>query len=85
MSFKSVNGYVLTVAGGLVLLAAGLLVALQWDNTCQFSLYGKRVDPVTSVVILVSGLAGWLTPKVFRILFKGIAKIRKARKEYKKL
>jgi len=85
MSVKTINGYVLTIASGLLLLAAGVLLALQWGNSCTFSFYGKSLSLNTGAVVICSAVAGWLVPKVFRVLFKGSAKIRKARKEYKKL
>jgi hypothetical protein len=37
------------------------------------------------VALAGAAVAGWLTPKVFRIMLKGVRKIRKVRKEYKKL
>jgi uncharacterized integral membrane protein len=85
MLLKKINGYVLTIVSGLVLLASALLLALQWGNTCQFSLYGKNITVNTGLIIACSAVAGWLTPHVFRIMIKGIGKIRKVRKEYKKL
>ena len=85
MILKKINGYILTIVSGLVLLAGAVLLVLQWGNDCTFSLYGKNVGPNTGLVILCSAIAGWLTPKVFRVMFKGIAKIRKVRKEYEKL
>jgi uncharacterized integral membrane protein len=85
MLLKKINGYVLTVASGLVLLAGALLLALQWGNDCQFTLYGPRPTLNTAVIVICSMIAGWLTPHIFRIMLKGIGKIRKVRKEYKKL
>jgi len=85
MLLKKINGYILAITSGLVLLAGVLLLALQWGNGCDFSLYGKNIRVNTGLVILCSAIAGWLVPKIFRIMFKGIAKIRKVRKEYKKL
>ena len=85
MILKKINGYILAIVSGLVLLAGALLLALQWGNGCDFSLYGKNIRVNTGLVILCAAIAGWLVPKVFRVLFTGIAKIRKVRKEYKKL
>lgn len=85
MLIKKINGYILTVGAGLLLLAGALLLVLQWGNDCTFSFYGKNVNLNTGLVILCSAIAGWLTPKVFRVMLRGIRKIRKVRKEYKKL
>jgi len=85
MILKKINGYILAIISGLVLLAGVLLLALQWGNYCDFSLYGKNVRVNTGLILFCSAVAGWLVPKVFRIMLRGIAKIRKVRKEYKKL
>ena len=86
MNLKTINGYILTIVSGLVLLAGVLFLALQWDNKADYSLYGKNInDANTGLIIICSAIAGWLVPKVFRVMFKGIAKIRKVRKEYNKL
>lgn len=85
MILKKINGYILTIVSGLVLLAGVLLLALQWGNGCDFSLYGKNINVNTGLIILCSTIAGWLSPKIFRVMLRGIAKIRKVRKEYKKL
>jgi uncharacterized integral membrane protein len=85
MMLKKLNGYILTIVSGLLLLAGVLIVALQWGNSCSFSLYGQPNSFNTALVVICSAVAGWLVPKVFRVMLKGIAKIRKVRKEYKKL
>ncbi len=85
MILKKINGYILTITSGLLLLAGVLIVALQWGNWCNFSLYGQPNRFNTAAVVICSAVAGWLAPKVFRVMLKGIAKIRKVRKEYKKL
>ena len=85
MLLKKINGYILTVVSGLVLLAGALLLALQWKNDCDVTLYGPRPTLNTGIVIICAMIAGWLTPKIFRVMFIGIGKIRKVRKEYKKL
>ncbi|MCP4379106.1 MAG: hypothetical protein GY794_23405 [bacterium] len=86
MLFKKISGYILTIVSGLILLAGVVFLALQWDNKTEYSLYGKNInDAITGVVIVCSMLAGWLTPKVFRVMLIGIAKIRTVRKEQEKL
>ncbi len=85
MILKKINGYILAVVSGLVLLAGVLLLALQWGNYCDFSFYGKNTRVNTGLILLCAAIAGWLAPKVFRVMLRGIAKVRKVRKEYKKL
>jgi len=85
MLIKKINGYILAIAAGLVLLAGAVLVVLQWSVHAKFLFYGKPMQVNTSLLIICSLIAGWLTPKIFRIMLRGIRKIRKVRKEYKKL
>lgn len=85
MILKKISGYILTVTSGLVLLAGAVLLTLQWGNDCNFSLYGKNIIVNTGLIIACSAVAGWLAPKIFRVMLKGISKIRKARKDCKKL
>jgi len=85
MFLKKLNGYLLAISGGLVLLAGALLLALQWDNNGAFSLFGKSMSVNMSLALGCAAIAGWLTPKIFRIMLRGVRKIRKVRKEYKKL
>jgi uncharacterized integral membrane protein len=85
MFLKRINGYILAISAGLVLLAGALLLALQWGNSGAFSLFGKNMGVKMGVALAGAAVAGWLTPKVFRIMLKGVRKIRKVRKEYKKL
>ncbi|MDP6636597.1 MAG: hypothetical protein QGG42_16990 [Phycisphaerae bacterium] len=85
MLLKRINGYILAIGSGLVLLAGALLLALQWGNGCDFSLYGKNIKVNTGLILACAAGAGWLAPKVFRVMLKGIRKVRKVRKEYKKL
>jgi len=42
MKTKLIKSYLLVVICGLVLLAAALLVILQWGNSSSFSLFGKN-------------------------------------------
>ncbi len=85
MFFKKVNGYLLVIASGLVLLAGALLLALQWSKKGPFTLYGKSMSVNMTTALSCAAIAGWLTPKVFGLMLKGLRKIRKVRKEYKKL
>jgi uncharacterized membrane protein YdcZ (DUF606 family) len=85
MFLKKLNGYLLAIVSGLVLLAGTMLLALQWDNTGSFSLYGRKMNVNMTTALFSAVIAGWLTPKVFRLMLKGLRKIRKVRKEYKKL
>ncbi len=92
MRFK---GYLYTVFSGLVLLAAGLLIVLQWARIAQFSLFGYPYDIVsvgdqgvkggvnTAVLILASIAFGIVSPWLVKLLFRGIGLLRKAGKAEK--
>jgi uncharacterized integral membrane protein len=77
------KGYVLTVFSGLVLLGGFLLLALQWGNEGNFSLYGKIRKTNTGVVMLGSMVGGLLLPWLVKTLARGVSAIRKARKSAK--
>jgi uncharacterized integral membrane protein len=78
------KGYVLTVFSGLVLLGGFLLLALQWGNEGNFSLYGKSLPSCnTGVVMLGSMAGGLLLPWLVKTLVRGVSAIRKARKSAK--
>lgn len=93
MSYKTVQGYFMVVLTGTVLLAAGILIVLQWGNHAEFSLYGKnysirtieggQVDGGvnTALLIIVSAVGGLLMWWCIKILFRGAGGIRRSRKE----
>jgi hypothetical protein len=94
MSVKRVKGTVLVVVSGAVILAAGLLIVLQWGNPAEFSLYGKnysiRVQEDgktategvnTGLLMLCSAAGGVLLLWMTKVLLRGIGALRKAGKE----
>lgn len=81
MGMKRMKGYFLTVFNGLVLLAAVVLLTLQWGNSGGFSLYGKNIPNANiGLVMLLSVLAGVLLPRTLRAFLRGIGALRKTRK-----
>ncbi len=79
MRFKTLQGYVLVVVLGLLLIAATILVLLQWGNTSTFSLYGKNTQPNTAVIILASVVGGVVLIPLLKLFFHGIRDIRRGR------
>jgi len=60
---KLVGSYIVVVVGYLIVLAAMLLLVLQWGNTCDVSLYGKNVRANTAVVAVIAlGLGALALP-----------------------
>lgn len=81
MSFGTFKGYVLVVVCGLVLLAATLLVVLQWGNQADFSLYGMNVKVNTAGVIIVSAVSAVAAIVLARLFWYGVQCLRKGRRE----
>lgn len=94
MSVKRVKGTVLVVISGAVILAAGLLVILQWGNPAEFSLYGKNYSirfqedgktaaggVNTGLLMVFSAAGGVLVFWMAKVLIGGIGALRKASKE----
>jgi uncharacterized membrane-anchored protein len=82
MSYRIVQGYVLVVLTGVVLLAATVLIVLQWGNAAQFSLYGKNISGAnTALLMLFSAAGGIALWWCARWMFKGIRTIRRGRRD----
>lgn len=94
MSVKRVKGTVLVVISGAVILAAGVLVILQWGNPAEFSLYGKNYSirfqedgktatggVNTGLLMVCSAAGGLLMFWMAKVLLGGIVALRKARKD----
>lgn len=84
MNTKLIKGCTLTVISGLVIVAAGILVILQWGNNANFSLYGKNLEGEnavnTAILILCSAGGGVVIVVMLWMLLKGIRDIGKGRK-----
>ena len=92
MNFKTVRAYIIAVVCGLILLAAVLLVILQWGNPAEFSLYGKNYSlrfqkdgsasggVNTGLLIIISAAGGILLFYVCKLLVWGIRTIVRSRR-----
>ncbi|NLW86294.1 MAG: hypothetical protein GXY38_05420 [Planctomycetes bacterium] len=60
MTFQLFKGYMMAISTGLIIVAAIVLVALQWAKPAQMTIYGKDVEPTTLVVIVASAVGGIL-------------------------
>ena len=90
MQFNSLKGYFLAIPSGLVLLAAALLVVLQWGNAAEFSLYGKNFSVHltdggkviggvnTTLLMIFSAAGGVVMVLVGKMMVRGLMALRRA-------
>ena len=81
MKAKLVGAYVGAVFSGLVLLAAALLVILQWAVSSEFSLFGKPTTVNTALLILGCVVFGALLPWLLKLLLSCAMIIGQRRRE----
>ena len=76
MTFQLFKGWVVTITTGLVIIAAIVLLALQWGNTTTITLYGPATDVNTLLLMLLSAVGGILMVWLVKALLYGIGIIR---------
>ena len=82
MNWNLFKGYFLVIFSGLVILAAVILVVLEWDREAKFSIYGSDpVDVNTALLMLASGAGGIVLLYLVKLMFRGIRSLRKGRKQ----
>jgi hypothetical protein len=81
MNLRIVKGYLVAVSSGIVLLAALVLLLIQWGNAADFSLYGMNAKPNTGLLMLLSGIGGVMVYLLGRLTVLGIRWILKGRRE----
>lgn len=78
MSGKTFLGCVLMVVPGLVLIAAGILTGMQWDNQADFWLFGKNYRVAdenglnTALLMLLSGAGGVVVVVLVWLFVRGL-------------
>jgi len=77
MKLTLLKGYVQVIVSGVVILAAVLLVALQWGNVSSFSLYGQNRQVNTFYLMLFSAIGGVVLYFLVKVLFHGVFTLRK--------
>lgn len=91
MRFETVKGYLMVLFSGAIILAASLLVILQWGNASEFSLYGKNYSIQlangagqggvnTAVLMILSAVGGVVALVLARTFIRGAAVLHKVRK-----
>lgn len=73
------KGYVMTISGSVVLAAVIVLIALQWGNQANFSLYGRNMTVSTWLLMLGSAVGGVVAAWFHRLLLRGVAHLRKGK------
>ena len=93
MRFRTFSGYVHVIVSGLVLLAAVLLVVLQWRLRAEFSLYGepysisvlatgKKIGGVnTAALMVLSAIGGIVVAAMAWLFVRGARSIRAGRRK----
>ncbi|MFA6132964.1 MAG: hypothetical protein WC869_02975 [Phycisphaerae bacterium] len=79
MKISTVIGYVQMVIGGVYVLIAAILVALQWGNSCSFSLFGQNRTLNTAHLILAAAVTGILSVFMCKLLYRGAVTVHKSR------
>ena len=92
MNLRTLKGYFLVIASGLVLLAGGLLVVLQWGHVSAFSLYGYPYEILvlegrirggvnTALLMVASAVGGVLVVLLVRMFISGMRSLRKGKRK----
>jgi uncharacterized integral membrane protein len=82
MNLNLLKGYVLVILSGAVILAAAILVTLQWGNKTRFSLYGKNIDDANTLVVMVgSAVAGVVLLFMIKMMIRGMLALRRGHRQ----
>ena len=79
MKIGSVKAYSMVVFSGLMILATVILVALQWGNKTNVTMYGPSVEVNTALLMVCSGLGGVVFLLVTLLMIRGIRLLRRIR------
>ena len=71
MTIGTFKGYVLVILCGLVIAAVAVLLALQWANYADISIYGMNKRVNTALLMLCSGAGGVLVMWVSELFLYG--------------
>jgi len=87
MASGKIGSYISAVACGIILLAAAVLVVLQWGNRSSFSLFGKNYgeNPSggvnTGLLMILCVAAGPLLLILVKTMVRSALAIRRDRKQ----
>ncbi len=77
MTIGTFKGYVLVILGGLVVAAVVVLLAIQWNNSADVTMYGPTIPVPTALLMLCSGVGGVLVMWVSELFLHGWRILRK--------
>ena len=80
MNYAIMRGWTTVVIAGLVLLAVGVLVGLQWANHADLTAYGPPISVNLAILMLASLAGGLALPYLAKLLLWGIRDIRAGKK-----
>jgi hypothetical protein len=82
MNSSELKGRLLTLSAGFVVLAGLLFVILQWGVDSTYSLYGKPMEGVNTLYLVVgAAVGGQIFLLACRLLLKGMLILRRNRRE----
>lgn len=81
MSFQAIKGGMLAFVSGVVILAAALLVILQWGNSTPVTMYGPQVYVNTALLMFCSALGGLVLAGMVKVFCIGARALRDARRQ----
>ncbi|GEM_PF-1879790 len=82
LNWNYMKGYMMTVLGGVYLLAAVLMIVLNLKNQCNWSLYGAiQYGQSIGLIMLCSAGAGVATVFVVKRFIWGIRDVRRGRRD----
>lgn len=77
MNFKLYRGYALIAVSGLLILAAVVLIFVNWDQACTLHLFTKDITCVNvGPLMLLSAVCGLAMWYVVKILCRGVKLLR---------
>lgn len=81
MNANVFKGYFLMISSGLVLIAALVLLILQWGNSATITLYGPAKSVNTLLLMVLSAVGGVVAVFLGKALLRGVIALRKGRQE----
>ena len=77
MKLAAVKLYAMVISSGLVLLAALLLLLLQWGNAATLTLYGPSKNVNTLLLMLLSAVGGVAIWSFLKLFWRGAVGLRR--------
>ncbi len=79
MILTAIKHYVQAIVSGAILLAALVLLVLQWGNKAELTAYGPKKDINTLLLMLACAVGGVVAWWLFKVLWRSTLAIHKLR------